>query len=105
MEEEGIEVKVTMATGIAFILGIIVTIAITHLYTDESSTRIERLETLMNMTEYRYNLFYVHENMTLAQVRDYYDRIPYKSYKYMFTAMPLNYICDGTNDDVLEFIR
>ena len=88
-----------------FILGMVVMGVLVLQFKPDDEQRIERLEKLMEFKEYRYGVHVVHENMTLAEIRKFYNGITYPTYKMLFTGLVVDYVCDGTTDSVFNFIK
>ena len=91
---------------VAFICGIIFLFIfqVTTL-SNKGEDRVDRFEELLEFKEYSLYQHSVHENMTVVEVRRFYNLIQYPTYKRVFIEMPINYVCDGTRSDLFHFMK
>lgn len=71
-----------------------------------SDARLERVTYLTEFTTYYYYspIHNINENMTLANVRDFYVSPAFCTYKDFGATLMLGYLCDGDNEKALKYM-
>ena len=72
---------------------------------DDGNGRIERVEGLMTgYSGYGYSGYLVTENMTISEASDYYFSLHHELYRDLFMGLMLDYVCDGTGEEVFTYL-
>lgn len=67
--------------------------------------RFDRFENLIQYSEYGYGYFGIDDNMTMHDLKIYYEHCPHSDYVRLFTDLALDHVCDGTGEYIFRYLK
>jgi len=85
------------------VVGIILQLYIINNIHNNKENRIDRVEKVMEYNSFKLGQYGVNENMTLGYIKSMYVA-GHQTYMHMFTNLGLSYVCDGTNEEIFNYL-